>query len=77
MRWMQVDDWHWRRECGRYHVSRALSLSKNPNGSWMWDAWLKPDPKAIAQQLNERPLETRQAAIAVCTDHLKQQRAAA
>lgn len=74
MKWEQRSDWHWARLCGRYTVSRSLSYAKpaHPHGCWLWDAWFKPHAGAVAQQLNTDPLDDKEAAIAVCTAHVKQ-----
>ena len=74
MKWQQASDWHWARLCGRYTVSRSLSFAwpRYPHGIWLWDAWLKPTKDAAPEQLNTESLETREMAIAVCTEHLRQ-----
>lgn len=72
MKWLQVNDYHWRRECGRYYVERALVFATNPLGSWIHLAWFKCHKDADAECISPNGRDSLQAAIGDCSWHLKQ-----
>lgn len=76
MKWRQVDDWHWERECGRYTVCRSLSFAKSKDGHWVYLAWQRAAKKGdVATCLSPQARDSLTAAIADCSAHLRASRA--
>lgn len=78
MRWEQIDQYHWRRECGRYFIERTLSLAfpDAPDGRWVYLAHFKRDPRdreCVAECISPKHRLSRQGAMGDCSAHLHPQ----
>lgn len=78
--WHRRDDWHWRRECGRFQICRSLSFDFHKNGSWIYHAWhLAPFAGEQSKPINDQPLHSFDAAVSAVREYaqsLPQQSAA-
>lgn len=72
MKWVQRDNWHWERECGRYTVSRSLSFAKFQHGHWVYLAWVRSARNSEpATCLSPQARDSLEAAIADCAPHVR------
>lgn len=71
MRWKQTDDYHWRRECGRYFICRSLCYVRSPLGAWVFLAWFRCADTATC--ISEQARDSFDAAVADCTAHIQPQ----
>lgn len=63
--WTKLNDFAWRRECGRFQISRSLSFSFAKDGSWIYQAWhLSTREDEAAKQINDQPLHSFDDAVA-------------
>lgn len=75
MKWCQIDDWHWERECTRYTVCRSLSFAKSKDGHWVYLAWHRPAKDEVAVLLSPQARDSLNAAISDCSAHIRASRA--
>lgn len=75
MKWIQSNDqYYWRRECGRYFVSRSLVYDRNPKGHWVHLASFKAAPDVDAVLISPERRDTFKQAAADCAAHIRAHR---
>jgi hypothetical protein len=67
VKWIAIDAYHWRRECGRYFVDRAVVPTSKTGERFC--AWFKQHDGAIAELLG--CFDSQREGVGRCASHLR------